>query len=174
MPSYTEPVSRLLTVGRPLAKREWRTYRELGIGPEHIPELLAMMTDLDLHFGGDSKEKWAPVHAWRALAGLHVTEAIDPFLTLLPRLREAGEAKRITENAPEFFATIGPAALPTLLACLNDQDQSLFALDHGRVDHADGPDAFPGARRRGGGADCESLRRPSATTWSSTPGSSPA
>jgi hypothetical protein len=45
--SYQAPVDKLLTYGEShlMAPDEWPDYRELGIGPEHIPDLIQMATD---------------------------------------------------------------------------------------------------------------------------------
>ena len=49
VPSYPPPVDKLLTLGdgREVAgtRNQWSTYLELGLGPEHIPDLIRMATD---------------------------------------------------------------------------------------------------------------------------------
>ena len=74
--SYAPPVDKLLTYGdahehggKPQA---WPEYLELGIGPEHIPDLIRMATDEELRWAdSESLEVWAPIHAWRTLGALH-------------------------------------------------------------------------------------------------------
>jgi len=64
---YTEPVSKLLTLGDCRQMRQWPDYLALRIGPEHIPDLIRMIQDEELNQAdSESLEVWAPVHAWRA------------------------------------------------------------------------------------------------------------
>ena len=46
--TYTSPVDKLLTLGKPESSspEKWPNYLEFGLGPEHIPELIRMATDL--------------------------------------------------------------------------------------------------------------------------------
>jgi hypothetical protein len=70
-------------------------YLEPGLGPEHIPELIHMATDLELR-GPESEEKgededpdfWGPLHAIRALGQLHAETAIEPLVNLLAELKD--------------------------------------------------------------------------------------
>src|SRR5438045_717083 len=84
--SYPLPVDKLLTYGRPEPKdaQNWPDYLELGLGPEHIPDLVRMTADEELwEAGEDASENWAPVHAWRALGELSAVNAVEPLLPLL-------------------------------------------------------------------------------------------
>ena len=68
--TYRDPVAQLLTLGDPRQERrmasEWRDYPALGLAAEHVPELVRMALDEDLHWAGsESAEVWAPLHAWR-------------------------------------------------------------------------------------------------------------
>ncbi len=44
---YSSPVDKLLTLGKPesVLPEKWPNYLELGLGPEHIPELIRMAID---------------------------------------------------------------------------------------------------------------------------------
>jgi hypothetical protein len=65
---YPKPVSRLLTMGDCRGMRQWPDYLALGIGPEHVPDLVRMIQDEELtQADSQSLEVWAPVHAWRTL-----------------------------------------------------------------------------------------------------------
>jgi PBS lyase HEAT-like repeat len=117
---YQPPVERLLTYGKsePITPDDWPDYRTLGIGPEHIPELIQMATDADLNLAAeDSTQVWAPLHAWRALGQLRAVEAVEPLLELFDRLEDDDW---VHDELPVVFALIGPAALPALAAYLAD------------------------------------------------------
>ena len=73
---YSPPVDQLLTYGEAhlSSPDKWPNYLELGLGPEHIPDLIRMATDEELnHADPDTLEVWAPTHAWRALGQLRST-----------------------------------------------------------------------------------------------------
>ncbi len=117
---YQPPVERLLTYGASdrITPDEWPDYRELGMGPEHIPDLIQMATDEALNEAdSESPEVWAPLHAWRALGQLRAVEAVEPLLELFDRLEDDDW---VHEELPAVFNLIGPAALPALAAYLAD------------------------------------------------------
>ncbi len=121
--SYRPPVDKLLTygdgreVGRNL--KDWSEYLELGIGPEHIPDLIRMTTDAELRWANsDSLEVWAPIHAWRALGQLRAEAAIEPLLSLF---EEAEDDDWVMEELPEVYGMIGPAAIPAITAYIADE-----------------------------------------------------
>lgn len=118
---YPPPVDRLLTYGDCRELREWPDYvSELGLGPEHIPDLIRMATDEDLKWAdSDSLEVWAPVHAWRALGQLKAEEAMEPLMSLFDDLDDAGD-DWVLEELPTVYGMIGPAAISTLSAYLAD------------------------------------------------------
>jgi hypothetical protein len=77
---YQPPVERLLTYGEsePITPDDWPDYRTLGIGPEHIPELIQMATDEHLNEAdAESTAVWDPLHAWRALGQLRAVEPLS-------------------------------------------------------------------------------------------------
>ena len=47
--TYTEPVSKLLTLGRPKGQ-EWPDYLQMGFAHEHVPELIRLLEDKDLRW----------------------------------------------------------------------------------------------------------------------------
>jgi hypothetical protein len=125
--SYQSPVDKLLTYGESklMTPDEWPDYRELGIGPEHIPDLIRMATDEELNEAdSESREVWAPIHAWRALGQLRAVEAVEPLLGLFDRLEYDDW---VNEELPDVFSMIGPATLPVLaeyIADLSHNDSS--------------------------------------------------
>src|SRR5690242_3836273 len=60
--NYSPPIDKLLTYGQPdpAQPEKWPNYLESGIGPEHIPDLIHMATDEQLHQAdSESLEVWA-------------------------------------------------------------------------------------------------------------------
>ena len=110
---YPPPVDKLLTYGRPEPRsaQDWPDYLELGLGPEHIPDLLRMTANEELwEAGEDASENWAPVHAWRALGQLRAVNAVEPLLHLLvERVRDDWAM----DELPQVYGLIGAAAIPT-------------------------------------------------------------
>ena len=118
--SYQQPVDKLLTCGMNgwITPDKWPDYRKLGIGPEHIPDLIRMATDEELNEANEQNtEVWAPMHAWRALGQLRAVEAIEPLLGLFDRLENDDW---VHDELPDVFAKIGPAALPALTEYVAD------------------------------------------------------
>ncbi len=118
--NYGPPVNKLLTYGegKLSSPDNWPNYLELGLSPEHIPELIRMATDEQLNEADtDSLEVWAPIHAWRALGQLQAQAAIEPLLTLFETLKDDDW---VMSELPEVLGRIGPAALPALAAYLAD------------------------------------------------------
>lgn len=86
---YGPPVDQLLTYGegQSVSPDDWPNYLALGLGPEHIPDLIRMATDEDLNWAdSDSLEVWAPLHAWRTLGQFRAEAAVAPLLTLVGTL----------------------------------------------------------------------------------------
>src|SRR4030042_1580377 len=147
--SYQPPVSRLLTYGDCLKVPHQPDYLALGLGREHIPDLIRMTTDESLHSGAtESLDVWAPVHAWRALGQLHAEAAIEPLISLLHFIDDEND-DWVNEELPDVFAQIGPAAIPALASYLADTTNKRFA----RVAAAEAlgkiARAYPSARTEG-------------------------
>lgn len=125
---YPPPVARLLELGEDSVTSTWMDYRELGLGPEHVPDLVRVATDERLN-DPDSEESqtWAPPHAWRALGQLRAVEAVEPLLELADRLEDG------IFTGPELaavFGMIGRGAIPPLSRVLADdgRSQGLYVL----------------------------------------------
>ena len=130
--SYPPPVDKLLTLGdaREVGTnvKEWSIYLELGLGPEHIPDLIRMATDKELRWAySDTLEVWAPIHAWRALGQLRAEAAIEPLLSLLDEAE--GDDDWVMEELPEVYGMIGPAAIPAITEYIADDSH----LDWARI-----------------------------------------
>ena len=121
---YSPPVDRLLTYGDCRTMRDWPNYLELGLTAEHVPELIRMIADEDLHFADSGgPEVWAPVHAWRALGQLRTEAAIQPLIELLEFFDNEIEGDEyVVEELPKVFGLIGRAALPALAAYLQNDE----------------------------------------------------
>lgn len=123
---YPPPVSQLLTRGAPDPGR-WPDYLKLGFKAEHVPDLIRMATDWDLHHGDpESPAVYAPVHAWRALGQLRTAEAVGPLLELLDEGEEEDD-DYILGEVPIVLGMIGPPAVPALAAFLSDPARGPWA-----------------------------------------------
>lgn len=124
---YPSPVSELLGLGDCRGQSEWPDYLALGLGEEHVPELIRMALDEELHTAdAESDALWAPIHAWRALAQLGAEEAAKPLTRLLYRIDEYDD-DWVGEELPEVFGQLGPAAIPVLVGYLADDAHGLWA-----------------------------------------------
>jgi hypothetical protein len=118
---------KLLALGEPEIKRNWLDCAELGIGPEHVEELIGLALDEKLNSGpSDSREVWVPVHAWRALAQLHAAKAAEPLTRLLQRIDEDDD-DWVGEELPRVFGMIGPPAISPLSEYLRADANSVYA-----------------------------------------------
>ncbi len=123
---YQEPVARLLDYGECKmagggpAELAWPNYtNDLGLTPEHVPELIRLACDPTLHTAdGESLAVWAPTHAWRALGQLRAPEAVVPLLDLLKTLEDDDW---VASELPDVFGLIGPGAIPHVTDFLADQ-----------------------------------------------------
>ncbi len=121
------PIDRLMRLGDPRGQAGWPAYKSLGLTDEHVPDLIRIATDEALHNAdSNSREVWAPMHAWRALGQLCAEPAIEPLLSLLHRIDDEDD-DWAGEELPKIFGLIGPAAIPTLAAYLADSSHGLYA-----------------------------------------------
>lgn len=120
--NYFDPVAKLLTRGDRGLQRGWMDYRKLGLGPEHIPDLIRMATDAALHEADwESPEVWAPIHAWRALGQLRAVAAIVPLMTLLGEFEENDD---IDAELPTVLGMIGSPSVEPLADYLSAPSHS--------------------------------------------------
>lgn len=129
--TYSPPVDQLLTYREPGIEKaeDWPDYVQLGLGSEHISELIRMATDQSLieveEEGEESDRSWGgPIHAWRALGQLHAEAAIEPLLSLI---RTQKDNDWVMEELPDVFGMIGPTALPSLKTFLADDSNGEWA-----------------------------------------------
>lgn len=124
-PELTDPVARLLTLGRPRPGPQWMDLQALGLNAAHIPALIGLVQDEALH-EGEEPAYWAPVHAWRALGQLRADEAVPALLAVLWRTDDALD-HWVAEDLPRVLGRIGPAAIPAVTAYLANPDHGLWA-----------------------------------------------
>ncbi len=123
--TYTEPESRFLSYGECKNMRDWPDYLHLGFTAEQVPELIRMATDKGLLWAkGDSREVWAPVYAWRTLAQLKATAAIDPLIGLFNELSDDDWA---ASELPKVMTCLGPDAIGPLTQFLLNTSNQEFA-----------------------------------------------
>jgi hypothetical protein len=133
--TYTSPVDKLLALGEaePVVPDAWPNYLELGLGPEHIPDLIRMATDHEMRTieseegEEDEPEFWAPIHAIRALGQLHAEVASEPLVHLLAELEDD---EWMLEELPSVYGLIGPAAIPALAAYLADSSNEMYSRSY--------------------------------------------
>lgn len=122
-PPYRPPVASLLTIGDPRVKGVQEQVAALGLGQEHVPDLVRMAVDEELNgASGDSLEVWAPLHALRALKGLDASAHAAELMPLV----ELDEDDWFREELPGVFAQIGRPALAPLKAYLADRSHSVW------------------------------------------------
>jgi hypothetical protein len=121
--TYELPVSKLLWIGEP--GQTWRKYSVLGLGQEHIPELMRMVKDptFDL-IETESAEVWGPVHAWRALAELRAAELPSALLDRLDEFDVDEFDDQFLCDFSKLMVMYGPTALTPLIHYLNDRRKS--------------------------------------------------
>jgi hypothetical protein len=125
--AYAPPVDQLLSYGEAQMSEDWPDYLALGIGKEHISDLIRMATDEALLGRGLGYENaWGPTHAWRALGQLEAEEAIEPLLSLFHFIDDRQD-EWMTEELPKVYGMIGPAAIPGLAAYLADTSHGQHA-----------------------------------------------
>lgn len=132
--TYTEPVAKLLTLGRP-DNRGWRDYLKMGFTRADIPELIRLVDDKKLRWmkkpddvpeDGDITEWYGQIHAWRTLAQLKAEEAIPVLLSILHEIDEFGDDWYGDESF-KVFPMIGPAAIRPLAEYLADTKHGTWA-----------------------------------------------
>lgn len=144
--TYTEPVSKLLELGRPHGGA-WLDYSALDLERDHIPELIRLVEDRELRFmeppadlpdNEDLPEWYAQIHAWRALGQLKAEKAIPAILGILHQIDDENN-DWLDSDADDVFALIGPAAIGPVAEYLQDDTHGLYArVEAGKSLHAIG------------------------------------
>jgi hypothetical protein len=125
--SYKTPVNKLLTLGEPPPRVREIDCSSHGITQEHVPELIRMALDGELHTGpAGSPVIWAPIYALWSIAHLRAEEAIAPLLGLFRRADEFHDTCILSE-LPKVFAQIGPAGIGPLASYAADTSHGEWA-----------------------------------------------
>lgn len=127
---YAPPLDALLAIGDiPPAELEERRLA-LGIGQEHVDELLRMARDRALNTAdSDSKEVSAPLNALYILSNLELGDEVAEIVPLLDI-----DFDILSEELPEVFGKVGAPALAPLQAYLRDRTRWVWG--HGRAAEA--------------------------------------
>lgn len=146
---YSSPLDRLLPLGGDLSRRPFGDYRTLGLGPEHVSDLLRMAVDPALNRAPtESKEVWAPMHAWRAAAQLGGGAVAQPLVDLLAELYEDDVA---FEDIPEVLGRLGQPALAPAAALLADAGRDTYLRISAAHALRDAGRAYPDCRDEAAG-----------------------
>lgn len=126
---YTEPVSKLLKLGRP--EGLWTNYLALGITHADVPELVRLLRDdeifwLEAPAGEELPDWYGQIHAWRALGQLKAEEAVPALLGILYQIEEE-DNDWLSSDAPQVFSMMGSAAVEPLASYLADDDNPTYA-----------------------------------------------
>jgi hypothetical protein len=130
MTTYSLPVAKLLTLGKPetFDSDAWLDYRSLGLDETYIPDLIRLATDTELCLlKQDTPEIWGPVHAWRALGQFQAVAAVEPLLSLFELLQDD---EWVIEELPLMLAMIGPPAVAPLSAYLEQTEHGEWPRIH--------------------------------------------
>ncbi len=112
---YQPPLDALLALGDVDAA----TLAELGIGQEHVSELVRMLRDRDLNTSmGDDPKGWGPSHALDILADLDLSAHIDDIIPVLDL-----DFDRFADAIVVMASKVGAPAVAPLRAYLEDQSR---------------------------------------------------
>ncbi len=127
---YQPPLDALLTLGDVTAEELERRRNELGIGQEHVPELIRMLRDRELATAmGDTPEAWAPMHALHILADLDLSAHVEELVPLLDV-----DFDMVSDELIEMLGSVGEPAIAPLQTYLADRSRWVW----GRSRAADG------------------------------------
>jgi hypothetical protein len=122
---FAPPVSQLLELGEARRDDQDERIAALGLGQEHVPDLVRLALDRRLYEAeGDDEidaELWGPVNAVLALKPLDAT-GYEPQLVAAFDL----DSELLREELPAILGKVGEAAIAPLRAYLRDQSRWIF------------------------------------------------
>lgn len=121
------PIDRLVALGPDVGRGAPPDYLALGLGPEHVPDLIALLSERRYDLSSSTESvKWAPVHACRALGLLRAAEAVGPLLDQIAE-GDANDDDWCLEEVTEVLGQIGTPAIPQVAQFLADLSRTLYA-----------------------------------------------
>lgn len=127
---YPPPVDALKQLGDPGVAGGAEQRQALGLGQEHLPDLLRMARDRDLYTAdSDSDEVWAPLQAFHALKDLDVSAVVPELIPLFDL-----DDDRFATELPDLLGKAGALALEPLRAYL--ADRARWGFGHWRAAEA--------------------------------------
>jgi hypothetical protein len=119
---YPPLVDRLRALGDPRDAGVEERRRALGLGQEHLPDLLRMARDRGLYTAdGDTPEVWAPLHAFYALSDLDVTAVVPELIPLFDL-----DDDWLDTALPELLGKVGAPTLEPIRAYLADSTRWVY------------------------------------------------
>lgn len=123
---YLPPVAALLTLGNAHEQCVQAQRDTLGIGQEHLPDLVRMARDRALHSADEEDPAgWAPIHAVLLLSELDVTAVVAELIPLFDIDNEW-----FSSSLPDALGRVGQPALPFLGAYLTDHARWVWGRTH--------------------------------------------
>ncbi len=127
---YPPPVNALRHLGDPRNAGVEERRRALGLGQEHLPDLLRMARDRDLYTAnGDTDEVWAPLHAVHTLADLDASAVVPELIPLFDL-----DDDWLSTALPELLSTLGAPAIEPIRVYL--ADHARWAYGHSQASDA--------------------------------------
>lgn len=99
-------------------------YNNFNIGKNHHQELISLATDLELFWSEENDKSFVPIHAWRIIGNLSITEAATP---LINRFDDYHESDWGFEELPLVFEKIGINSVEGLKKHLYDTSKEEFS-----------------------------------------------
>ena len=124
-------IERLRTRGDARGSTNWPNgepdyVAEYSLTEEHIPALISLATQW-VDAPADDVVVYGPVHAWRALAQLRATAAVQPLLDVQDQLDAVGDDWYL-EEFPQVFGLMGPPAMEPLASYLGESAHAEYSL----------------------------------------------
>jgi len=115
----------LLELGAADQRGEWPDYLQYGFTEADVPALLELVADESFdQADSDSREVWAPLHAWRTLGQLGNSRAAIPLIDQFDRLCEDDWA---LPELSKVVGMLGTPAIDPLAIYLNNASHKEFA-----------------------------------------------
>lgn len=119
---YQPPVAELLALGDAREAPVQERRKAIGIGQEHVAELVRMARDRGLHTSDDDDPAgWAPIHAGVLLHDLDVSDFVEQLIPLFDI-----ENDWFSSALPKAIGKVGEPVIAPLRAYLADKSRWVF------------------------------------------------